>query len=43
LDGDATKDEYSNALRAYQKYLGEVKSNQRDEAAAADEDYKYIE
>ena len=43
LDGDATKDEYSKALRAYQKYLGEVKSSQRDEAVAFDEDYKYTE
>jgi len=42
-DGDATKDEYAKALRAYQKYLGEIKSSQRDEAAAFDEDYQYIE
>ena len=37
-----TKDDYTTALRAYQKYLNEVKSPQRDEAAAAREEYKYI-
>ena len=41
--GKATKDEYTEALRAYLKYLVEVKSSQRDQAAAFDEDYKYIE
>ena len=40
--GHATKDDYVKALRAYQKYLLEVKSSQRDEAAAARADYKYI-
>jgi len=42
-NGLATKDEYTEALRAYQKYLNEVKSSQRDEAAAYSELYKYIE
>ena len=37
----ATKEDYTQALRAYQAYLGEVKSVQRDEAAVANEDYKY--
>ena len=41
--GKATKDEYAKALRSYQAYLSEVKSSQRDEAAAAREDYKYFE
>ena len=41
--GLATKNDYTQALRAYQKYMGEVKSSQRDEAAAFDENYKYIE
>ena len=41
--GMATKDEYTEALRAYQKYLSEVKSPQRDQAAAYSETYKYIE
>jgi len=41
-EGDATKDEYANALRSYQEYLDEVKSDQRDEAAAADDD-EYFE
>ena len=40
-DGDATKDDYAKALRSYQAYLVEIKSPQRDEAAAADENYKY--
>ena len=38
---DATKDDYAKALRAYQAYLVEIKSPQRDEAAAADDGYKY--
>lgn len=42
-NGRVTKDEYTKALRAYQKYLSEVKSPQRDEAAAArEENYKYL-
>jgi TPR repeat protein len=39
--GVATKEDYSQALRAYQAYLGEIKSVQRNEAAAFSEDYKY--
>ena len=42
-NGQATKDEYTKALQAYQQYLDEVKSNQRDVAAMAREDYKYID
>ena len=33
--GNITKDNYAKALREYQAYLDEIKSNQRDEAAAA--------
>lgn len=40
--GYATKDEYTKALQAYQKYLDEIKTSQRDEAAAFDVRYKYI-
>jgi len=32
--GYATKEDYTKALRAYQEYLGEIKSDQRDKAAA---------
>ena len=41
--GYATKEDYTNALRSYQEYLGEIKSKQRDEAAAEaeDENYRY--
>ena len=39
--GCATKDDYTKALQSYQLYLGEIKSKQRDDAAAADEDYRY--
>jgi len=42
-NGHVSKDVYIEALQAYQKYLGEVKSIQRDEAAAARWDFKYIE
>ena len=41
--GYGTKDDYSKALESYQAYLDEVKSDQRDKAAAAKEKYKYIE
>ena len=34
-NGHATKDDYAKALRAYQTYLAEIKSTQRDAAAAA--------
>jgi len=34
LGGCATKEDYTKALRSYQTYLDEVKSAQRDEAAA---------
>ena len=43
MDGKATKDEYSKAFKSYQAYLNEIKSDQRDKAAAAKEKYKYIE
>ena len=39
--GWATKDDYTKALQSYQAYLGEIKSKQRDEAAATREDYRY--
>ena len=41
LDGHATKDDYSTALHMYQEYLGEIKSRQRDEAAASSESSRY--
>ena len=41
--GDATKDDYAKALRSYQAYLNEIKSDQRDEAAAYDDEYKYYD
>jgi len=40
-NGHATKEDYTKALQSYQSYLGEVKSPQRDEAAAADDQYRY--
>ena len=33
-NGDATKDDYAKAIKAYQAFLDEIKSKQRDEAAA---------
>ena len=41
LDGHATKDDYASALQNYQEYLAEIKSDQRDKAAAFDDTYKY--
>jgi len=40
-NGHATKDDYTKALRSYQAYLVEIKSSQRDEAAAFSEKYRY--
>jgi len=40
-NGLATKDDYAKALRAYQAYLVEIKSTQRDKAAAASAKYCY--
>jgi len=40
-DGHATKDDYTKALRLHQEYLSEVKSDQRDKAAAVDERNRY--
>ena len=37
-NGQASKEDYTKALQSYQAYLGEIKSKQRDEAAAARED-----
>jgi len=40
--GHATKEDYTKALQAYQAYLNEIKSPQRDEAAAySKEKYRY--
>ena len=42
-NGYATKDDYAKALRLHQAYLDEIKSDQRDKAAAVRDDYKYYE
>ena len=42
MDGHATKDDYTKALLAYQMYLDEIRSEQRDQAATANDGYKYI-
>jgi len=34
MNGDVTKDEYENALRAYQQQQDEMKSEERDKAEA---------
>ena len=41
MDEAATKDDYAKALQAYQANLVEIKSAQRDEAAAFNDTYKY--
>ena len=41
MDGHATKDQYANALRSHQAYLNEIKSDQRDKAAAFHDDCSY--
>ena len=39
--GFATKDDYTKALRAYQEYVDEIRSDQRDAAAAISDNYRY--
>ena len=42
VNGHATKNDYGKALRSYQKYIDGIKSAQRDEAAAFNNDkYRY--
>ena len=43
MRGVATKDDYDNALRYFQAYQDEVKSDQRDQAAGFSVDFKYYE
>jgi hypothetical protein len=38
-DGLATKEDYAKAIRAYQKYLDEVRSDHRDQATLFSEKY----
>jgi len=40
-NGSVTKEDYMKALQTYQEYLGEIKSDQRDKAAAAKEENRY--
>jgi TPR repeat protein len=39
--GHASKDDYAEALRLYQVHLDRIRSDERDEAAAATEEWKY--
>ena len=41
MRGQAAKDDYTKALRAYQAYLVEIKSDQRDAAASSSDKYRY--
>jgi TPR repeat protein len=41
MAGHVIKDQYANALRFHQAYINEVKSGQRDKAAALHDDYRY--
>jgi TPR repeat protein len=41
-DGNATKDDYAQALRGYTQYHDEIRSDRRDRAAAYSEKYKYL-
>ena len=40
-EGHVPKEDYTKALRLYQAYLNEIKSDQRDKAAAEDKNCKY--
>jgi TPR repeat protein len=41
-DGNATKDNYAQALRGYTQYLDEIRSGQRDRAVTFNEKLKYF-
>ena len=41
LNGHATKNVYTAALRSYQEYLIEIKSRQRDEAVTLNNQFRY--
>jgi len=41
--GYATKEDYTKAQQAYQAYVDDIKSDQRDEAAAFKDEFKYYE
>ena len=41
VNGHATKDDYAQALRAFQKYIDGIKSPQRDAAAYDNDEYRY--
>ena len=42
MNGHVAKDQYANALQSHQAYLNEIKSDQRDRAAATlGDDYRY--
>ena len=43
MNGHATRDDYAKALKAYQAYLEDIKSDQRDKAAEYSDRYKYYE
>jgi hypothetical protein len=42
IEGYATKEDYEHALRSFEEYTSEIKSSQRDEAAAFDEQFRYL-
>ena len=42
LEGHITKDDYEKALQAYQAYQDEIRSDQRDQAAAFSSSYEYF-
>ena len=43
MDGHAKKEDYEDALRCYQSCIEEIRSEQRDIAAAYQDSYKYIQ
>jgi TPR repeat protein len=43
LENLASNEDYDKALKSYKNYIEEIKSDQRDEAAAFNEQFKYIE
>ena len=41
MDGHVAKNQYAKALQSRQAYINEIKSDQRDKAAAFRDSYRY--
>jgi hypothetical protein len=42
MEGLVAKEDYEKVLRSYHEYIGQIKSNKRDEAAKVIESFIYL-